>query len=200
MNIILASNSPRRKEILAQVGIPFTVQPSEKEEVITKTVPSEVVMELATMKAEDVASKVEEEAIIVGADTVVSVDGKILGKPKNEEDAKRMVESLAGKSHSVFTGVTIVRKEKSKGRESGETKDGFEVKTVSFFEETKVWVYPMSKEEIHAYVATKEPMDKAGAYGIQGDFAKYIQGIEGDYYNVVGFPIGRFYQELKQML
>ena len=184
--IILASGSPRRKELLELIGAEFKIITSNKEEVITSTNPEEVVKELSMMKAEDVAEGVTGPAIILGADTVVAHGGRILGKPKDKEDAFRMIRSFAGEDHYVFTGVCIIKKEA----------DG-SVKKISFAEGTKVTVYPMSDEEIERYVASGEPMDKAGAYAIQGLFAPYIKGIEGDYYNIVGFPIAGIYQRLK---
>ena len=184
--IILASGSPRRKELLALLGAEFKIVTSNKEEVITSTNPEEVVKELSMMKAEDVAEGISGPAIILGADTVVSHGGRILGKPKDEEDAVNMIRSFAGDDHFVYTGVCIIRKEE----------DG-SVKKISFAEGTKVSVYPMTEEEILRYVSTKEPMDKAGAYAVQGLFAPYIKGIEGDYYNIVGFPIAGIYQRLK---
>ena len=138
------------------------------------------------MKAEDVAQTVEGPAIILGADTVVAHNGRILGKPKDKEDAVAMITSFAGDDHHVYTGVCIIRKEA----------DG-SVKKLSFAEGTKVTVYPMTEEEIRAYVESGEPMDKAGAYAIQGLFAPYIKEIAGDYYNIVGFPIAGIYQRLK---
>lgn len=185
--IILASGSPRRKELLELIGVEFKIKISNKEEIISSTNPEEVVKELSTMKAEDVALGVEGPAVILGADTVVAHGGRILGKPKDEEDAVKMIRSFAGDDHFVYTGVCIIRKEA----------DG-SVKKISFAEGTKVSVYPMTEEEILRYVATKEPMDKAGAYAIQGLFAPYIKGIEGDYYNIVGFPIAGIYQRLKE--
>lgn len=185
--IILASGSPRRKELLELIGVEFKIKISNKEEIISSTNPEEVVKELSTMKAEDVALEVEGPAVILGADTVVAHGGRILGKPKDEEDAVKMIRSFAGDDHFVYTGVCIIRKEA----------DG-SVKKISFAEGTKVSVYPMTEEEILRYVATKEPMDKAGAYAIQGLFAPYIKGIEGDYYNIVGFPIAGIYQRLKE--
>ncbi len=185
--IILASGSPRRKELLALLGAEFKIVTSNKEEVITSTNPEEVVKELSMMKAEDVAEGISGPAIILGADTVVSHGGRILGKPKDEEDAVNMIRSFAGDDHFVYTGVCIIRKEE----------DG-SVKKISFAEGTKVSVYPMTEEEILRYVSTKEPMDKAGAYAVQGLFAPYIKGIEGDYYNIVGFPIAGIYQRLKE--
>ena len=184
--IILASGSPRRKELLELIGAEFKIITSNKEEVITSTNPEEVVKELSMMKAEDVAAGVNGPAIILGADTVVAHGGRILGKPKDKEDALRMIRSFAGEDHYVYTGVCIIKKEA----------DG-NVKKISFAEGTKVTVYPMTDEEIERYVASNEPMDKAGAYAIQGLFAPYIKGIEGDYYNIVGFPIAGIYQRLK---
>uniref|UniRef100_UPI004056C223 Maf family protein n=1 Tax=Agathobacter sp. TaxID=2021311 RepID=UPI004056C223 len=198
--IILASASPRRKELLEQIGIEFEICPAKGEEAITKTLPQEVVVELSKQKAEEIASMVVSFAeirkdittptdiLVIGADTVVAYEGNILGKPKDEEDAKRMLRSLAGNTHSVFTGVTLVLIDKE-GR-TGE---------LVFFERTDVTMHPMSEKEIERYVGTGEPMDKAGAYGIQGKCAIYIDKIEGDYNNVVGLPISRLYQELKKI-
>lgn len=191
MKIILASGSPRRRELMDLVELPYEVIPSTKEEVITSTIPADVVRELSLMKAEDVAEKAlpgaEEVALVIGADTVVACDNEILGKPKNEENAKEMLRKLAGRSHSVFTGIALLW-----------IKDGKIVKTVNKAVETKVLVEAMSEKDIAAYVATGEPMDKAGAYAIQGKFAPYISGIEGDYYNVVGFPICTVMKEIRK--
>lgn len=185
--VILASGSPRRKELLELIGVEFNIITSNKEEIITSTNPEEVVKELSMMKAEDVAERVPGPAVILGADTVVAHGGRILGKPKDAEDAVNMIRSFAGDDHYVYTGVCIIRKEA----------DGTE-KKISFAEGTRVTVYPMTEEEIKRYVASGEPMDKAGAYAIQGLFAPYIKGIEGDYYNIVGFPIAGIYQRLKE--
>ncbi|MFA9462837.1 MAG: nucleoside triphosphate pyrophosphatase [Velocimicrobium sp.] len=187
MKIILASGSPRRREILDQIGILYEVKPSNKEEVIKSTNPAEVVEELSHMKANDIAKGEQEPCVVIGADTVVSSENKILGKPKDEEDAVCMIQNLCDRAHSVFTGVTIIKKEN--GRQQIQ----------SFCVETNVYVAKMTDEEIRAYVATKEPMDKAGAYAIQGKFAPYIERIEGDYYNVVGFPISSICRALKEM-
>lgn len=182
---ILASASPRRRELLQQAGIAFDVIPAKGEEHTTKEKPHEVVMELALLKAREVADTIEDpDAVILGADTVVAAGGRILGKPKDRADAVSMLTMLAGKTHSVFTGVAIVRKD-----------DG---RVLNFFEETKVTMYPMSREEIEAYVDTGEPMDKAGAYGIQGKCAIHIAKIQGDYNNVVGLPIAGIYQRMKK--
>ena len=187
--MILASASPRRLELLRQVGIEPVVEPSHVQEVITSTIPGEVVMELSRQKAEDIAWLHRGEPVIVlGADTVVAADGKILGKPKDREDAIRMVKLLQGRSHQVYTGVTLVF--------CGENSSQNTSPVITFFEETQVCVFPMTDRQVEAYVDTKEPMDKAGAYGIQGKFAAYVKGIVGDYNNVVGLPVGRVCQEL----
>lgn len=179
-HIILASASPRRKKILELADLKFDVMPSDAQEITTKTAPNEVVMELASIKAKDIYKKSEKQSMIVGADTVVAYQGQILGKPTDEADAKRMLTMLSGQTHEVYTGVCII--------EDGKTK--------TFYEETKVTFYEISDEQIDHYIKTGEPMDKAGSYGIQGKAAVFIKGIEGDYYNVVGFPIARFLQEI----
>ena len=178
--IILASASPRRKELLSQIGVTFEIIKAEKEEHITSSIPTEVVKELSMQKAKEVAAKCD-GSIIIGADTIVAMEGQILGKPKDRADAMRMLRLLQGKKHQVITGVTVLL---------GSTK------TLSFAEVTDVSLYPMTDAQIERYIATGEPMDKAGAYGIQGRFAAYVRGIEGDYNNVVGLPIGRLYQEV----
>lgn len=188
--VVLASNSPRRKEILEQVGITFTVSPSTSDEVSESTDPIELVETLSAKKAEEVATREKGPAIIIGADTVVVHEGKILGKPVDVADAKKMLWSLQGNSHEVFTGVTVILKEINLGKEV------VPYKKLSFADVSKVIFYPMTHEQIDAYVATKEPMDKAGAYAIQGKFAVYIKEIIGDYYNVVGLPISKLYQTL----
>lgn len=185
---ILASNSPRRKEILTQVGIDFEVIPSNIKEVINGRYPEEIVKDLALKKALDVSYRINEPAIIIGADTVVVQDGKILGKPKDEVDAMRMLRSLQSNTHKVYTGVAIVMK--NIGDEDRGTK------VIQLVEETKVSIGWMNEKQIESYVATKEPMDKAGSYAIQGNFAVYVKKIEGDYFNVVGFPVAAFYQKL----
>ena len=179
-HIILASASPRRKEILELADLEFDVMPSDAQEITTKTAPNEVVMELASIKAKDIYKKSEKQSMIVGADTVVAYQGQILGKPTDKADAKRMLTMLSGHTHEVYTGVCVI--------EDGKTK--------TFYEETKVTFYEISDEQIDYYIKTGEPMDKAGSYGIQGKAAVFIKGIEGDYYNVVGFPIARFLQEI----
>ena len=184
--IILASGSPRRKELLSLMGVTYEVMVSQKEEKLQDVDPSGLVMELAKMKACDIAQQVKGPAVIIGADTVVACKNKVLGKPKNTEEAIQMITMLAGNSHEVYTGVTMVIKEANQTE-----------RIVTFSEATKVYVTSMSEEEILAYVATGEPMDKAGSYAIQGVFAPYISKIEGDYYNIVGFPISHLYHAAK---
>lgn len=180
--LILASASPRRRELLEQAGIPFEVLAGSQEERITKKEPGEIVKELSLCKAQAAAKK-HPERLVLGADTIVVLKERILGKPKDEEDARAMLRALQGRTHQVYTGVTLLQ---------GET-------IHSFYEKTDVTVYPMTEEEIRGYAASGDCMDKAGAYGIQGRFAVYIRGICGDYYNVVGLPIGRLWQELKKI-
>ena len=249
--IVLASASPRRRELLTQIGLDFEVVVSETEEKITSTEPAKVVEELSAQKAQAVwgwmhlqtdsddnadaqipnknaelcgirpmGDRVEtcggdlhdnaekcanqtqgyhntrgsgekkaaaQECIVIGADTVVACDGKILGKPKTVADAMAMLHLLQGREHEVYTGVTLLYSE-----------NGEQCK-LTFHEKTTVHFCSMSEEEIREYVATGDPMDKAGAYGIQGFCARYIKGIEGDYNNVVGLPVGRVYQELRRL-
>lgn len=191
MKIILASASPRRKELLRQIGLSFKTMPSGKEERITKDTPAEIVEELSYQKAVDIcgqlAETMKEDFVVIGADTVVSCWGKVLGKPKDKEDAFDMLWELQGKSHQVYTGVTLAWKYTD-----------MPAMFHTFHECTDVTVFPMTEEDIENYIASGEPMDKAGAYAIQGQFAAYIQGICGDYTNVVGLPVGRVYQEMKQ--
>ncbi|MCD8103613.1 MAG: Maf family protein [Lachnospiraceae bacterium] len=204
--IILASGSPRRRELLSQTGLEFEVIPGEVDEdaVVEKlnrifaaqkektfeetsietSYPAEVVKALSASKAEAVAAQIS-EGIVIGSDTIVWDDG-ILGKPKDGADAYRMLRQLQGRVHSVFTGVTVL------------VKDGETVKKHTFFSETKVDVYPMTEAETKAYLDTGEPMDKAGAYGIQGKFGLWVKGIEGDYNSVVGLPLSALWQVLKE--
>lgn len=215
--IILASASPRRRELLAQIGLDFEVVVSETEEEITSTEPAKVVEELSAQKAESVWEKLAENTagqdsdtdtdrpadvsgvsdaeqnrresamagtIVLGADTVVACDGKILGKPADIENAVAMLCGLQGRAHEVYTGVTVLYEENGKK------------KAVTFHEKTIVYFGSMTEAQIREYAATGDPLDKAGAYGIQGLCARYIRGIEGDYNNVVGLPAGRVYREL----
>ncbi len=211
MELILASASPRRREILELAGYDFTVSVSDVEETLIDGTPGELVEHLSGLKAWAVAEKYLESrsaalpdsksdpaeksngkgmadlCIVIGADTVVVKAGEILGKPQDEEDAFRMLRELSGNTHQVFTGVTlcVIRNEKI-------------TDTVSFSECTDVTMREISDAEIRKYISTGEPMDKAGAYGIQGKAAIFISGIKGDYYNVVGLPICRLTEMLNQ--
>lgn len=180
-DIILASASPRRSELMTLAGFRFDVICADIDEIVPeKALPQEVVMSLALQKAQAVA-KDHRKSAVVGSDTVVALDGKILGKPRSEKEAAEMLRSLSGRIHKVYTGVAIVCGEK----------------VTSFFEETEVEFYPLTDQEILDYVATGEPMDKAGAYGIQGRGAVLVKRINGDYFNVMGLPISKVYRELK---
>lgn len=183
-NVILASGSPRRKELLAQAGFTFTVCPAKGEERTTKALPCDIVCELSHQKALEIAKAQNTSCYVIGADTIVAFENRILGKPKDSADAVRMVSMLQGNTHQVYTGVTLV-----------EVCEDGSLREKSFYEETNVHVCPMTEDEIAAYVATGEPLDKAGAYGIQGAFSIYVSGIEGDYFNVVGLPVFRLYHE-----
>lgn len=182
--MILASKSPRRKEILEEFGFKFKIEAKETLEESKKENPKDFVMEIALEKAMVVAEDNYEEWI-VAADTVVVYNNKILGKPKNEEEAKEVLKSLSSHSHEVYTGVAIVNKQKNIN--------------VTFTELTKVYFKNISDQEINWYVETKEPLDKAGSYGIQGKGSILIEKIEGDFYNVMGFPISKFYEEMKKL-
>ena len=187
-NVVLASGSPRRRELLAQVGMEPEIVPSLAEECTEETEPDLMVMELSRIKAEDVASRCPEGTLVIGADTMVAVDKEVLGKPGTPERAAEMIRKLQGKAHQVYTGVTLLLVE------PGRCLHG-----TTFVEKTDVYVYPMTDEEIRDYAGCGEPLDKAGAYGIQGRFAVYIRKIAGDYDNVVGLPLGRLYHELQNL-
>ncbi len=188
MKVVLASASPRRRELLAQIVPEFDVIPSDAEEIVTAKDPQDIVMELAAQKAQSVAQKMsseEEKTLVIGADTIVVQNDRVLGKPADEDDAYRMLSALSGKTHQVYTGVCLIRF------------PGDKVKT--FYEKTDVTFYPMTEEEIRDYIRTGDPMDKAGAYGIQSGCAGYVRGISGDYNNVVGLPVARLYHEIKDL-
>lgn len=184
MKIILASKSPRRKELFEQIGVIPEIIVSEADENIEEKDPKELVKKLSRIKAEAVYNSLieKDDFCVVGADTVVYAEGEILGKPKDKEDARRMIRNLSDNVHSVFTGFTLL------------FKDGRKITDCC---ETKVFVYKMTEEEIEEYISTKEPYDKAGAYGIQGRFGKYVEKIDGDYNNVVGLPVSKIMQNIK---
>lgn len=183
---VLASASPRRREILENVGLKFDILVSSADESkIDRTIaPEMLVQELAMLKASESAKYTDKKRYIIGADTVVAFEGRILEKPIDEADAVRMLKMLSGKKHSVYTGICVYS-----------TSDN---KAVSQFEKTDVEFFDLTDAEIKAYVATKEPLDKAGAYGIQGIGALLVKQIEGDYFNVVGLPVARLNKLLKE--
>lgn len=185
MDIILASASPRRKEILSLLDIPFKVMVSDADETVDLTLPPYFIAEsLSLKKAAAVAKNLKERSLVIGADTIVVSEGQILGKPKDDIDAYNMLKLLSGKWHSVISGVTII--------------DNVSAKSESFYVETKVKFAPLTDDEINDYIKTKEPSDKAGAYGIQGKGVRFIEKIDGDYFNVVGLPIQKLYSVLKK--
>ena len=176
--LILASGSPRRRELLSQIGIPYLVDPSSyAEETPRHKHPDKYVVAQALGKARNIAKKYPGQWVL-GADTVVAVDDRILGKPASPEEAAAMLEGLSGRKHSVFTGIALVCDE----RERTEAV------------ETRVWFRHIGHKEIEQYIATGEPMDKAGAYGIQGKAAVFVEKINGSYSNVVGLPLSQVYQ------
>lgn len=173
---VLASKSPRRRELLKKIGVQAELMTANVDESVIKNLPPEnTVTELALLKATDVAKYFCGDTYVIGADTVVCVDGEVLGKPKNIDEAKRMLRKLSGRSHFVYTGYCIVH-----------CKSGV---AVSKYEKTEVFFKELSDKEIDAYVKTREPMDKAGAYGIQEKGSLFIEKINGDYFNVVGLPV-----------
>lgn len=181
--IILASNSPRRKELMNLLQIEYETIVSQVEEVIDRSLSeSDLVMDLAYQKAVDIF-RTHKDDIVLGFDTLVYLDDHIFGKPKSKEEAKDMLELLSGQTHTVITGCAIISKGFSK----------------SFYEKTRVTFYPLTTEEIDAYIETNEPFDKAGAYAVQGFGSKFIKSINGDYYTVMGLPLARLYHELKNI-
>jgi len=183
--IILASKSPRRREILSMAGLEFSVIPSDCDEGINESSPGELVSKLSALKANDIASRIKEDCYIIGSDTIVYFDGVVMGKPKNKEEAFRMLKILNGQTHSVYTGVTVI------DRVSGQTE--------TFFEKTDVTFWNVSDPEIIQYVNSGDPMDKAGGYGIQGIGTFLVQKINGDYFTVVGLPISHLLRVLKEL-
>jgi septum formation protein len=186
MKLILASTSPRRAEILHDAGFSFTVVSSAVDETpFPGESPSDHVHRLADAKAELAAARAVGPAIIIAADTVVTLDGRIFGKPRSSDDARHTLETLSGRTHAVVTGVTLIRLPDAERR--------------SFVESTLVHFAQLDDEEITRYLSTEEPHDKAGAYAIQGRAGRYIPRIEGDYFNVVGLPLARVTQALADL-
>lgn len=184
MAMILASQSPRRRELLGQMGFSFTVRPAKGEELPhPELTPAQLVEELARQKALEVSAEAEADDVVVAADTVVAIDGKVLGKPHDKVHAAQMLSALSGREHTVYTGVAVKRGEK----------------LLVEHEATQVRFRPLTEREIDLYIQTGEPMDKAGSYGIQGYGALLVEGIRGDYFNVVGLPICRLGRMLAQV-
>lgn len=185
MELILASKSPRRRALLEQMGVRSfrVVTPDIDEHMDRDLPPAELVRQISEEKARAVAAQVGPDAIVIAADTVVALDGAVLGKPADQEEAFRMLSILSGCRHQVYTGLTVLRGQQ----------------VYSVWEETAVTFRSLTGEEIEAYIATGEPMDKAGAYGIQGYGALLIEGISGDYYNVMGLPVCRLGQILGEL-
>ena len=211
IQFVLASQSPRRYELLQRLGLSFQVITSEVSEEVSTQDPAMLTSVLANRKAMAVAEGLvcekgslfmreplvegdifrvgpADKAIVIGADTLVVVDGKILGKPKSVVEARKMMHLLAGRSHEVYTGVALLT-----------LQDGHQDRGRTFHEKTVVHVSEMDEIEVEEYITSKEPYDKAGGYGVQGDFCRYITGVEGDFYNVMGLPLHRLYHELKKL-
>ena len=182
MNVILASQSPRRKELMGLFHIPFTVRVSDADETMDPALsPAEAVAQVSRRKAEAISREADD--VVIAADTIVVLGDEILGKPRDEADASRMLHLLSGRDHQVMTGMTVLRGEKS----------------LVCTEITDIHFRPLSDREIDAYIATKEPMDKAGSYGIQGGAALFAERLVGDYYNVMGLPLCRLGQLLREI-
>ncbi|NCC81144.1 MAG: septum formation protein Maf [Clostridia bacterium] len=186
MEIILASQSPRRRELLKKMDISFSVRNIDiSEEIYNEENPQDYVLRMAETKAAE-GARTEKNALVIGADTIVCIDNEILGKPKDKEDAAKILNKIQGRKHFVFTGVSL-------NLDNGE-------KVVSFIEKTEVIFAKMSQEEILNYIETGEPMDKAGAYGIQDKGALFVKSINGCFYNVMGLPVRRIYEELNILI
>ncbi|MFC1943056.1 Maf family protein [Chloroflexota bacterium] len=182
--VILASASPRRKELLEKIGLRFKAEPSNYEEDIPSALePHELAQKISLEKAKVVASK-HQNVIVIAADTFIVLGDQILGKPHTEKEARKMLEAISGKSHSVITGFSII--------------DTSNNKTLSKSVETRIYVRRLTLAEIDAYVKSKEPLDKAGAYAIQGLGAVFVEKIEGDYFNVIGLPLSALTETLKE--
>ncbi len=183
MKIILASQSPRRRELLGLMGLTdFAIIPAQGEEDLSAGLPPDKLVEaLAAAKAKEVAAQADPSDVIIAADTIVTLDGKVLGKPHSGEEAFEMLRILSGRTHRVYTGVAVLQGQRLE----------------LLHEATEVVFRPLTEGEISRYIATGEPMDKAGAYGIQGRGALLVEGIRGDYFNVMGLPVCRLGQMLK---
>lgn len=189
MRVVLASGSPRRRELLGKIYKDFEVITSDVDETIQEENPGKIVEELASRKAKAVfdmiAGENDDTLVVIGSDTIVFYDGEVLGKPADEDEAAAMISMLSERTHQVYTGVSVYIKGKN-----GDS-------NIVFHEKTDVTFYFVDKFDIADYIKSGSPMDKAGAYGIQDDFAKHVEKINGDYNTVVGLPVARLYQELK---
>ncbi len=178
----MASGSPRRREMMELIGLRYTLRPSDADEQISECPPEEMVTVLAKRKAASVKCGAP-GCCVIGADTIVFLNGEIIGKPKDEADAFRILHTLSGKTHTVYTGVCILTDDKE----------------ISFYETTSVTFAKLSNPEIHEYIASGEPMDKAGAYGVQGIGAVLVEKIDGCYFNVIGLPVPTLYRKLAEL-
>ena len=181
LNVVLASASPRRKELLSLIFNEYDIRPADCDEALPEGIKAQEAVEyLSLIKNKATVEICDKKSLVISADTVVAVDGEILGKPQDKEDARRMISLLSGREHQVFTGVTLSL--------NGEFK--------TFSEKTDVVFYKLTDKEIEDYISTDEPYDKAGAYGIQGKAGLLVKAVNGDYYNVVGLPVARLKREI----
>jgi septum formation protein len=224
MKYILASSSPRRVELIQKLHLPFEVEKALGEELTTETEPAKYAMSLAREKALEVYNRLsniprsaeKDSLFVLGADTIVVHEGQILGKPSDKEDAFEMLSSLSGKTHEVYTGVAFVFDRIDSSEASLITRvsehdpsilpdsktvcsETSEPVIVSFFDKTEVTFNELSADEIRAYISTGDPLDKAGAYGIQGDFSIHVSGVKGNFENVIGLPVSKIYEEMKRL-
>ena len=183
MDIILASQSPRRKELMGLFHIPFTIQVPDTDETMDSNAPAQEQVALVSRRKAEAVKRCADD-VVIAADTIVVCDGQILGKPRDEADAFRMLQLLSGRDHQVMTGMTVLRGDQC----------------LTHTEVTHIHFRDLSKQEIEAYIATKDPMDKAGSYGIQGGAALFAEHMVGDYYNVMGLPVCRLGQLLRQVM
>lgn len=185
LKVVLASASPRRKELLSLIFNEYDIRPADCDEALPEGIKAQEAVEyLSLIKNKATVEICDENSLVISADTVVAVDGEILGKPQDKEDARRMISLLSGREHQVFTGVTLSLKGNFK----------------TFSEKTDVVFYKLTDKEIEDYISTEEPYDKAGAYGIQGKAGLLVKAVNGDYYNVVGLPVARLKREITEFI
>ncbi|MBP3560586.1 MAG: septum formation protein Maf [Clostridia bacterium] len=185
LKVVLASASPRRKELLSLIFNEYDIRPADCDEALPEGIKAQEAVEyLSLIKNKATVEICDENSLVISADTVVAVEGEILGKPQDKEDARRMISLLSGREHQVFTGVTLSLKGNFK----------------TFSEKTDVVFYKLTDKEIEDYISTDEPYDKAGAYGIQGKAGLLVKAVNGDYYNVVGLPVARLKREIMEFI